>query len=54
VVLPQPEPVIVPGRKIADVQRDPGELPRCAAATGSMSPSGRTLSHNEDYNSFRF
>jgi len=26
VVLPQPEPVIVPGRKIADVQRDPGEL----------------------------
>src|SRR6195256_6085616 len=26
VVLPQPEHVIVPGRKIADVQRDPGEL----------------------------
>ena len=24
--LPQPEHVIVPGRKIADVQRDPGEL----------------------------
>ena len=26
VVLPQPEPVIVPGGKVADVQRDPGEL----------------------------
>src|SRR4029078_8917702 len=26
VVLPQPEHVIVPGRKIADVQSDPGEL----------------------------
>jgi hypothetical protein len=25
VVLPQPEPVIVPGGKVADVQRDPGE-----------------------------
>jgi NAD(P)-dependent dehydrogenase (short-subunit alcohol dehydrogenase family) len=29
-------------------------LPRCAAATGSMSRSSRTLSHNEDYNGFRF
>jgi hypothetical protein len=25
VVLPQPEPVVVPGGKVADVQRDPGE-----------------------------
>ena len=24
-VLPQPEPVVVPGRKIADVQTDAGE-----------------------------
>ena len=28
VVLPQPEPVGVPGGEVADVQADPGELPR--------------------------
>jgi hypothetical protein len=49
VVLPQPEAVVVSGRKVADVQRDSGELPDLNLLTLGEEPiSDSTLIENLD------